>query len=540
MTFQPGDSARFLPVSPNALLVELPNLTSTLDLLEALRGAALPGVLELVPAARTIFIAFNPHRTSAPALRAAIEGLRIQDRPTISGSLVEIPVRYDGEDLTEVAQLLGVTVPEVIRRHTAPDYTVAFNGFAPGFAYLIGGDETLQVPRRPTPRTKVPAGSVAIAGNFSAVYPDETPGGWQLLGTALVRMWDLQRDPPALLQPGMRVRFVDAAKRKGADDSVAMGRADPSLAKASEDPARPGRALMVRATGLQTLIQDRGRPGQVGQGVSPSGALDQGAMRRANALVGNASGTPVLETLLGGLQLSSVGDSVVAVTGATGALTMTSLEGRSWPVPRNQPLALANGDLLTLGEPSTGMRSYLAVRGGFVIRQVLGSASTNTLAKVGPTALMPGQRLPIGSPEGTAVAHADAAPPHLPKAGDMVTLDVMMGPRTDWFTPEAVALLSAQLWQVSLQSDRVGLRLAGEAALTRCISHELPSEGVAMGAIQVPASGQPVLFLADHPLTGGYPVIGCVMPYHLDLAGQLPPGTWIRFNPLDSFSEIEG
>ena len=534
---------RFLPVSQGALLVELPDLTRTLDLLGALQAAPIAGVKELVPAARTIFISFDPHQTNASVLRRAIEGLRVEARQGGSGPRVEIPVCYNGEDLAEVAELLGVSVAEVIRRHTSRDYTVAFNGFAPGFAYLTGGDESLQIPRRATPRTRVPAGSVAVAGTFSAVYPDETPGGWQLLGTATVRMWDLQRDPPALLQPGMRVRFVDVAAQ-GAQGSENRSRHAGTFFRhtgASRYPATAlaTPALSVRAAGLQTLFQDRGRPGQAGQGVAAAGALDQGAMRRANSLVGNASGVPVLEALLGGLQLASHGDTVVAVTGATGALTITATDGRRWAVPRNQPVALAEGDVLTLGEPATGLRSYVAVRGGFMVEPVLGSASTNTLAKVGPAALVAGQRLSIGVTEGAAVAAPDIAPPPLPRAGDTVVLDVKMGPRTDWFTPEAVALLSAQPWQVTLQSDRVGLRLAGEVALIRSITQELPSEGAALGAIQVPASGQPVLFLADHPLTAGYPVIGSVMPYHLDLAGQLPPGTWIRFNPLDSFAEID-
>lgn len=535
---------RFLPVSQSALLVELPELASTLDLLGALQAAPVAGVKELVPAARTIFISFDPHLTNAPRLRRAIEGLRVEARQGGSGQRVEIPVRYNGEDLAEVGELLGVSVAEVIRRHTSRDYTVAFNGFAPGFAYLTGGDESLQIPRRATPRTRVPAGSVAVAGTFSAVYPDETPGGWQLLGTATVRMWDLQRDPPALLQPGMRVRFVDvtAQEAQGSRDRPLYDAALSSRhtgAGLYPVTALEGPALLVRATGLQTLFQDRGRPGQAAQGVAAAGALDQGAMRRANSLVGNATGVPVLEALLGGLQLASHGDTVVAVTGATGALTITTPDGRHWTVPRNQPVALAEGDVLTLGEPATGLRSYVAVRGGFAAPPVLGSASTNTLAKVGPAALVAGQRLAIGPVNGAAVAVPDIAPPLLPRAGDTVTLDVMMGPRTDWFTPEAVALLSAQPWQVTLQSDRVGLRLAGEVALTRSITQELPSEGAVLGAIQVPASGQPVLFLADHPLTAGYPVIGSVMPYHLDLAAQLPPGTWIRFNPLDSFAEID-
>ncbi|MDN5506927.1 MAG: allophanate hydrolase, partial [Comamonas sp.] len=128
--------------------------------------------------------------------------------------------------------------------------------------------------------------------------------------------------------------------------------------------------------------------------------------------------------------------------------------------------------------------------------------------------------------------------PELPAPDGEVVLDVELGPRTDWFTPEAVALLAAQRWQVTPQSNRVGLRLAGEQALTRAVTSELPSEGTPLGAIQVPASGQPVLFLADHPLTGGYPVIGCVAPHHLDLAGQIPVGAWIRFNPIRAFAEL--
>jgi len=527
---------RYLPAGAGALLVELPDLAHTLDLLAALQAAPLAGVRELVPAARTLLIHFDRHQTSAPALRRAIEALPLERQRADHGARIEIPVRYDGEDLAEVAALLHISVAELIARHTGQDYTVAFCGFAPGFAYLVGGHPSLKVPRRATPRTKVPAGSVAMAGAFAAVYPDATPGGWQLLGTTDARMWDLAREPPALLQPGMRVRFVDAATI-----SVAV-RAHPAGAEtqnhSNPNPQSPG--LIVRATGLQALVQDAGRPGQAAQGVSAAGALDQGAMRRANRLVGNAPAAPVLEALAGGLQLRSHGDTVVAVTGATGALTLSRADGRQWPVLRNQALALADGDILTLGEPATGLRSYVAVRGGFDVAPVLGSASRDTLAKIGPPALTGGQHLAVGDARAcAAVAAPDLAPPPLPRAGDTVTLDITLGPRTDWFTPQAVALLAAQPWQVTPQADRVGLRLAGEQPLTRAQTQELPSEGTVTGAIQVPASGQPVLFLADHPLTGGYPVIGCVAPWHLDLAAQIPPGAWICFKLLAPFAEIK-
>lgn len=531
---------RFLPVNHHALLVELPDLACTLDLLAALQDEPPAGVNDLVPAAHTILVCFDPRQTHASALRRAIEGLPLQARQRGGDERVEIPVRYDGEDLAEVAALLGIDVAELIRRHTGQDYTVAFTGFAPGFAYLSGGHDSLNVPRRNSPRIRVPAGAVALAGGFSAVYPAASPGGWQLIGTTDVRMWDLQRDSPALLRPGMRVRFVDVASRKSPAGTLPRPvlhkrPVEIAVAKASDAPM-----LRVHATGLQTLFQDSGRFGQAGQGVSAAGAMDQGAMRRANRLVGNTPGRPVLEALAGGLQLISHGDTVVAVTGADGPLTLTTAHGQRWPVPRNQPFALADGDGLMLGEPTAGLRSYLAVRGGFLVDPVLGSVSTDTLAKVGPAALAVGQPLLIGAAPRAAVAEADMALPPLPRAGDTVTLDVLLGPRTDWFTPEAVALLGTQCWQVTSQSNRVGLRLAGASALARSVCQELPSEGTALGAIQVPPSGQPVLFLADHPLTGGYPVIGCVAPHHLDLAGQIPPGAWIRFHPLAPFAEIQG
>jgi len=139
---------------------------------------------------------------------------------------------------------------------------------------------------------------------------------------------------------------------------------------------------------------------------------------------------------------------------------------------------------------------------------------------------------------GAIVAAEAQAPTDLPSVHSDVVLDVVLGPRTDWFTPEAVVLLASQRWRVTPQSNRVGLRLAGDVPLARAISEELSSEGTPTGAIQVPASGQPVLFLADHPLTGGYPVIGCVAPYHLDRAGQIPVNAWVRFNPIRPFEAI--
>src|ERR1700712_4877540 len=202
---------RLLSAGANALLVELDDLAQTLSLLASLRATPLEGIGEIVPGARTLLIEIDPLRWSLDTLAAELALRPLDQGIGDAGELVEIPVRYDGEDLAEVAALLAITPEEVVRRHTGSEWFVAFTGFAPGFAYLSGGDELLQrVPRRKSPRTRIPPGAVAVAGGFSGVYPKASPGGWQILGQTMLAMWDLDRDPPALLQPGQRVRFVEA------------------------------------------------------------------------------------------------------------------------------------------------------------------------------------------------------------------------------------------------------------------------------------------------------------------------------------------
>jgi biotin-dependent carboxylase-like uncharacterized protein len=261
--------------------------------------------------------------------------------------------------------------------------------------------------------------------------------------------------------------------------------------------------------------------------------MDQRSLQAANRLVGNASDTACVEIAYGGFQLVCRGDAVVAITGADGPVTLTRADGAKWPLPRYQPIALADGDVLALGEPQAGIRSYIAVRGGFDIAPVLGSLSTDTLARVGPPAIATGDVLPVRAVATGAVVGAPETPPaDLPTVQEEVVLDIVFGPRTDWFTPDAVELLCSQPWVVTPQSNRVGIRLAGEVPLARANHAELPSEGTARGSIQVPPSGQPVLFLADHPLTGGYPVIASVATHHLDRAGQIPVNARVRFKSM--------
>jgi KipI family sensor histidine kinase inhibitor len=528
---------RFLPVSLTTLLVELADLDETLALFASLERDPIEGIVDMVPAARTLMIRFGAGTTTPERLAAAVATRDLSARIAPSDKLVEIPVRYDGEDLDDVARLTGLSVEEVIRRHTESTFTVAFCGFAPGFGYLVGGDPALQVPRRQSPRTRIPAGAVALAGAFSGVYPQESPGGWQIIGVTPERMWDLSREPPALFQPGYRVRFVDLATRPAAAPATtSKGATAPERGPQSTEATR----LTVLAAPVPALFQDRGRFGQTGQGVSSSGALDQSAYNAANRVVGNPAGLSCLEITLGGFSFKCSGRAVIGLTGAPCPITIRDADGRVRTGETYRGIPLEAGDVVTLGQAPMGMRSYLAVRGGFLVTPVLGSASTDTLAVVGPDPVTKGAILDIAPQakglQAVSLYELPAFSPPGPE--DIVTLDVVMGPRSDWFTQAGLETLTTQTFRMTPQSNRVGIRLSGETPLERRDTTELPSEGTATGAIQVPHSGQPVLFLADHPLTGGYPVIATVADYHLDLAGQIPVNARIRFRPIAPFAEI--
>lgn len=200
-----------LPYGDRALLAEFDRVEDVVTWSDAVREVDLDGVVDIVPAARTVLVVAHPG-TDLARLRRSLGALR----PSAGGgahehvAAVEIPVHYDGVDLAEVAGLTGLSESEVVRAHTGTPWRVAFGGFTPGFAYLSGGDARLRVPRREEARTSVPAGAVGLAGEFSGVYPRTSPGGWQLVGTTEETMWDLDRDPPARLSPGCIVSFVDA------------------------------------------------------------------------------------------------------------------------------------------------------------------------------------------------------------------------------------------------------------------------------------------------------------------------------------------
>ncbi|MFW2512437.1 biotin-dependent carboxyltransferase family protein [Demequina sp. SO4-13] len=301
--------------------------------------------------------------------------------------------------------------------------------------------------------------------------------------------------------------------------------------------------LEVVDAGTLTTIQDRGRPGLAHLGVPRSGAVDARAAALANRLVGNDPAAAVLEVTATGCMLRATGPLVVAVTGAPCPVFV------GWvPAPFGSPVRLTGGQTLELGAPAHGMHSYVAVRGGIDVEPVLGSRSTDTLSGLGPAPLVAEDRVPVAASEpltdrdfaalrdagrGSPVSETSrgrrrSSREDARRGHGVVILPLRLGPRDDWFTEQSLVALVAEEYTVSVDSNRVGLRLTG-AALEHARDGELASEGLVLGAVQVPPSGQPVVFLADHPTTGGYPVVGVIDAAGLAAAAQARPGDRVRF-----------
>lgn len=585
-----------------ALLLELKSLEDVMALHQQLTIEPLPGQVDSVAAARTLLLQFSARGHLAEA-RRQLRRIRIPAFRAAESRTVEIDVVYDGEDLQEAAEHLGLSSEAVAQWHCGQEWTGAFGGFAPGFTYCVRragrgrgrrgrrAEEELSIPRRDEPRTAVPAGAVGLAGEFSAVYPRSSPGGWQLIGRADAVLWDPERESPALIRPGDAVRYRAVREQLSLSEP-------PVQEAATSQPARQDVVLEVLHAGPQVLTEDLGRPGYGGMGVSVSGAADRASARQANQLAGNDDAATVLEVLWGTLELRARQTAVLAITGADTEITVltpdpeegsnsaashsgTGRYGRpAWHcpapgsaadtggtapgtapsnrnglkrpersernVPMRAPFWLFPGETVRLGAPRAGVRSYVAVSGGFAAVEHLGSASVDTLSGLGPAPVRAGDGLALAGAASRFVGIASVARTPLPESEEPVRLRFVPGPRDEWFGNPGLRRLTGQVWTVSQEADRIGMRLtdpdlplgpegppAHPGPLERVREGELPSEGMVRGSLQVPPSGLPVLFLADHPVTGGYPVIGVVVREDLPLAAQLPPGTRVRFTAVE-------
>lgn len=489
---------------------------------------AVAGVRDVLPAYDSTLVEHDPTTLTAEAV-ARVADAAGEAAPAGSGRLVTVPVHYGGEhgpDLDEVARRAGLTAAAAARLHAGGEYVVRAVGFSPGFPFLAGLPPALATPRRPEPRRRVPAHSVGVAAGQTGVYPVASAGGWNLIGRSTVAVYDPRRDDPFLLAVGDRVRFAAAGEGPGSLAGPAPARStspapvppDPEpLELLPSDPHLP--ALAVVAPGLLDLVVDAGRLGQGRFGLARGGPLDAPAARLANRLVGNEPDAPLLELTLTGPVLRALAPCVVAVTGPA----LAPVVGGE-AAPPYTSLALAAGDELRFAPTGVGARSYLALAGGVASRRFLGSASVDLRGLVG-------RPLRAGDVLGRAAARRAVAGrgfvPHggarrgAGPFGSVTTLRLLPGPQHE---PEAWAALTGAPFEVSA-ADRVGVRLAGAPVP----GGEVTSEGVPVGAVQVPPGGSPIVLLADRGTLGGYAKPALVHPADLPRLAQLRPGDRVRF-----------
>lgn len=497
------------PLGEAAWLVEFPGLSGeaalarVMGLVAALEKDRPHGISDVIPSFASV--AVHGDGVKAAVIREWIGSVTVEDRMP-DGEERRIPVCYGGEcgpDLAALAEVAGLSVDEVVALHSGAVYTVAAIGFSPGFPYLLGLPEPLQIPRRRTPRLRVAAGSVAVAGGQAGIYPFASPGGWHLLGRTGVRLFDPAAERPAWLRVGDRVRFVPSGRQEPVAEITA-----------SLQPTSPHWIEVIRPGGL-TTVQDLGRPGHESSGVSPGGAADRQALRLANLLVGNEEGAAALEICMSGPVLHFHTATVVAVAGATG-----------------KSRRVAAGETVDFSDIGGGVRACLAVAGGLRVAEVLGSAATDLRAGFGGhhgRALRAGDRLEFGEsgqPPRCGNWHAGWAEPR-----EYIELRFLSGVQEPWFSDAARQRFREQIYQLTPDSDRMGARLTGPL-LELARPREMVSQPVACGSVQVPPDGQPIVLLAERPTIGGYPQIGHVISVDLPKLARAWPGTAVRFREV--------
>jgi KipI family sensor histidine kinase inhibitor len=468
-----------------------------------------PGFRESVPTLRSLLVVYDPDQTGFDEVRQELERRALEPALSVpAGRAHEIPVLYGGPECDLID---GLTDDEVAHLHSSHEYTAYMLGFQPGFAYLGSLPERLHTPRRATPRVRVPAGAVGIAGGLTAVYPAASPGGWSLIGRAAARLFDPRRDPPCLIQPGDRVRFARVAALSAPADTP-------------PEEERPAAAPAVEVIdgGLLTTVQDPGRFGHRRHGVAWAGAMDGSALRAANLLVGNAPGAAGLECVVAGPALLFLAPTRLAVTGADLGPVLHRDDMGPWPVPRRSAVLARPGNRLSFTGRRAGCRAYVALAGGVDVPLVMGSRATDLGAGFGGLAgraLRTGDRLAVGPARGQPAHVAEAAP----TAGRATTLRVVLGPQDDHLGAASVARFLSVEYAVTAASDRIGCRLQGPP-LEHARGGEIVSDGMVPGSVQVPPDGQPIVAMADGPTTGGYPKVATVVAADLPLLAQVVPG----------------
>ncbi|WP_086480388.1 5-oxoprolinase subunit PxpB [Oceanospirillum sanctuarii] len=513
------------------------------------------GITDLIPAYTSVLVTFDLLLVDAAQLRLQLEALlgelspvdqfdhETEDQPDAAErNEVTIPVYYAPEvapDLETLAKAKGLTADEVIQRHSQKSYRVAAIGFAPGFAYLGDVDESIAQPRHETPRLAVAKGSVAIAGTQTAVYPLESPGGWNIIGRTPQAMIDRSLPNLTPLAPGDSVRFVPISREQFLAMGGVLDSETPSEQAAQLDTvavdnrSSQGTGFSVIHPGLMSQLQDGGRHGYQHVGLTTGGPLDEHAFLWANHLLKNPWDAAVVEISFGGLKLQAQVDTLIAVTGADLAVSINGETAANWEV-----IPVRAGDRLEFGYPRSGTRAYLAVKGGFKVEQSYGSVATVQREQMGGLhgdgkPLTFGDCLPCDEqehrkdPQLQNLIGKRVSNNYLPDYSETLVLRVIAGYQYDQFSAEQLERFFSEEYQISPDSDRMGVRLQG--APIKALQAGITSEGIALGAIQIPPDGQPIVLMRDRQTIGGYPKLGCVYPPDTGQLAQRHPNTKVRF-----------
>jgi KipI family sensor histidine kinase inhibitor len=492
------------------------------------------GFVETVPSYTTLTVYYQPELIESTNTRPFvyiknyIESLfdDLHAEVTSTEEIVSIPVCYDDEfgyDLDFIAANNKLTKEQVIAIHQQRVYKVYMMGFLPGFAYMGSVDEAIAMPRKSSPRAQVEAGSVGIAGIQTGIYPLTSPGGWQIVGRTPLSLFNIQSQNPFWFKTGDRIKFFAICK-----DEFIRIKNEQEVNKKIESEEINSNAIVIRP-GAYSTIQDKGRWGFQSYGMPVSGAMDQLAYYIANALAGNDKNASCIECTMGGLQIQFKKNAVVAITGAGAAF----VNGQS--IKLCQPLSVSKNDTLEIRYNNDGMRTYIAVRGGFAANRIMNSRSVYTRAGIGS---------PLKKEQGLQFGNLFSADPKriteslsVPTYSSDTSIRIIAGPENHWMKPESIVQLSSQSFTLSNQCDRMGYQLKAEPLVLN-EQKELLSTAVTKGTVQLTPSGQLIILMSDCQTTGGYPRVAQVAAVDLSVLAQLKPGDGIHFSNI-SFQQAE-
>jgi|GEM_PF-211125 len=548
---------RYFDVGDSCLMLDCSQTSAPIKTVHALTHILFENqpewVLDIIPGIETLLIRYDFKQRTPEEVRTLakleMDHLLQHFLPTleiassINNQIHTMRICYDervAPDLVTSAAQCKLSTREFIELHKHSHFTVDIVGFMPGFAYCSGLNPQLKLPRLKSPRAAVPAGSVAIAGLQTAIYPQATPGGWNLIGKCPDTLFDVNRNPPGLFMPGDHIQIKEITFAELREIEAAVTTSKQKLAAVQGHEQKPFDLEIVNAGTLST-IQDFPRYGLMHWAVSPGGTADQAALQLANALVGNALDAAALE-------ITSIGPRLLfhraAIIAWIGGSCKVRINGQL--TPGNRPVWIAAGSKVEFAEIELGYRLILAIRGGIDTPTILDRKGSYLSANIGPKRLQKGgglKLLPYSQGEIEPALRALAKKStgqHYPKWSihspyvankNIEMIDALPGLHLQQLSKKEQALFWQTVWTISPQSNRMGMRLQGDFTLKTPFP-EIASQGMMLGTVQLPASGEPIIMMAEHQTTGGYPRLAEVIRSAQTKLAQLKPGQQLRLNPV--------